>query len=381
MKSFINIFLVLFLFSPCLTGLSCSAGQNRNEESSKKFDDQSDELSKIVYKAKKISFLKSLIVMRNDKVIVEEYLNGGRPDQLNDIRSASKSILSGILGCAIRDGHIDSIDQKIIDFFPEYKSDKLDPRIYDLRIRHLITMRSGFDVRESGKVYEQLYESNNWIEHILNLPFKSDPGKKFNYHSFNTHLLSGTITKASGMSTLQYATQALFAPLGITKVLWEKDPNGYCIGGWGLSMTARDMVKFGSLYLKNGIYRGTQIIPSEWIKSSTTENTGMIGTYYSGWNNAYGYGYLWWVRRLDDKIDIPYAMGHGGQRIVFIPNANAVLVTQAEPNPKPPTSSYKRHRAIDSLLFDNFSYFLLNSLDPSNKKSDFFLRPTLHPFG
>jgi CubicO group peptidase (beta-lactamase class C family) len=112
-----------------------------------------------------------------------------------------------------------------------------------------------------------------------------------------------------------------------------------------------------------------------------TENTGMIGTYYSGWNNAYGYGYLWWVRRLDDKIDIPYAMGHGGQRIVFIPNANAVLVTQAEPNPKPPTSSYKRHRAIDSLLFDNFSYFLLNSLDPSNKKSDFFLRPTLHPFG
>ena len=358
MKPIINALIVLFLSVQCFTNFSCVVKQNSNDEAINKVDDRSGELSKILYKAKEMSFLKSLIVLKDDKVIVEEYLNGGRSDQLRDIRSASKSILSAILGSAIKDGYIDSIDQKVIDFFPEYKSDKLDPRVYDLRIRHLITMRSGFDVKESGKVYQQLYESNNWIGHILNFPFKSDPGKKFNYHSFNTHLLSATITKATGMSTLEYATQALFTPLGITKVLWEKDPNGYCIGGWGLSLKAQDMAKFGMLYLNDGYFQGTQVVPSEWIKSSTTEKTGMIGTYYSGWNKAYGYGYLWWVKRLDNKIDIPFAMGHGGHRIAIVPNVNAVMVTQAEPNPKPPTSSYKRHRAIDSLLFEYFTYFL-----------------------
>jgi len=159
MKPLIRILLVLLLFSQCFTGLSCSTGQHRNKGSNNKIDDQSDELSKILYKIKEMSFLKSLIVLKNDKVIVEKYLNGGSSDQLNDIRSASKSILSAILGCAIKDGYIDSIDQKIIDFFPEYKSDKLDPRVYDLRIRHLITMKSGFSIRETENDYQQLYKS------------------------------------------------------------------------------------------------------------------------------------------------------------------------------------------------------------------------------
>jgi len=167
------------------------------------------------------------------------------------------------------------------------------------------------------------------------------------------------IAKATGMSTLDYATSVLFSPLGITEVKWEKDPKGYCIGGWGLALKASDMVKLGTLYLNNGIFNGRQVIPSEWIKSSTTESTGMIGTYYSGWNKSYGYGFLWWVKRTRNHTDIPFAMGHGGQRIAIIPDVNAVLVTQAEPNPEP-SFSFKRHRAVDSLLFDDFIPYLLN---------------------
>jgi len=127
-----------------------------------------------------------------------------------------------------------------------------------------------------------------------------------------------------------------------------------------LHMNAKDMAKFGTLYLNNGLFKGTQVVPLEWIKLSTIERTGMIGTYYSGWNRSYGYGFLWWVKRIDENTDIPFAMGHGGQRIAFIPETNAVMVTQAEPNPKPPSSSFKRHRAVDSLLFDDFAYYLLN---------------------
>ena len=362
MKPIIKALIILLLSVQGLANFGCVVKQTSNAGTFSKFDDRSSELSNILYKAKKMSFLKSLIVLQNDKIIVEEYLNGGRSDQLNDIRSASKSILSAILGCAIKDGYIDSIDQKVIDFFPEYKSDKLDPMLHKLKIKHLITMTSGFNIDETAKVYQQLYNSSDWVEHILQLQLNNEPGKKFNYHSFNTHILSAIITKATGMSTLEYAKAVLFSPIGITKIKWEKDPKGYCIGGWGLSMTAKDMVTFGTLYLNNGIYEGKELIPAEWIRSSTTEKTGMIGTYYSGRNKSYGYGYLWWVRRLDDTIDVPFAMGHGGQRIAILSNANAVMVTQAEPNPKPPSSSYKRHKAIDSLLFEDFAYFLMKPL-------------------
>jgi len=350
---------VLLMTAFSFTFYCCTIGQIETDKSLSRIVTKSDNLSKILRKTNEMHYLKSLIVLKNDELIVEKYINGGGPDQIHDIRSASKSVLSAIVGIAIKDGYINSIDQKIIDFFPEYITDELDSKIYDLRIRHLITMKSGFNIKETAQAYQQLYKSTDWVEHILHLPFRAAPGKKFNYNSFNTHLLSATIAKATGMSTLDYATSVLFSPLGITKLKWEKDPKGYCIGGWGLSLKAQDMVKFGTLYLNNGLFNGRQVIPSEWIKSSTIERTGMIGTYYSGWNKSYGYGFLWWVKRIDNHIDIPFAMGHGGQRIAIIPDVNAVLVTQAEPNPEP-SISFKRHRSVDSLLFDDFASYLLN---------------------
>jgi CubicO group peptidase (beta-lactamase class C family) len=356
----VALMLVVFLMTAfSFTFFSCTGGQTNPDKSIIRIESKSDNLSNILRKTEEMPYLKSLIILKNGEVIVEKYINGGGPDQIHDIRSASKSVLSAILGVAIKDGYIDSIDQKVIDFFPEYITDELDPKIYNLRIRHLITMKSGFNIKETAKAYQQLYKSTDWIEHILHFPFSAVPGKKFSYNSFNTHLLSATISKATGMNTLDYATSALFTPLGITKVKWEKDPKGYCIGGWGLSLKAQDMIRFGTLYLNNGLFNGSQVIPTEWIKSSIIERTGMIGTYYSGWNKSYGYGFLWWIKRIDNHIDIPFAMGHGGQRIAIIPGVNTVLVTQAEPNPEP-SVSFKRHRSVDSLLFDELASYLLD---------------------
>lgn len=359
MKNVALMLVVFLVMAISFIFFSCTGGQTNPDKSIIRIETKSDNLSNKLRKIEEMPYLKSLIILKNGEVIVEKYINGGGSDQIQDIRSASKSILSAILGIAIQDGYIDSIDQKIIDFFPEYITDKLDPKIYDLSIRHLITMKSGFNIKETAKAYQQLYKSSDWVEHILHLPFIAAPGEKFNYNSFNTHLLSATISKATGMSTLDYATSALFSPLGIAKIKWKKDPKGNCIGGWGLSLTAQDMVKFGILYLNNGRFNGSQVIPSEWIKSSTIERTGMIGTYYSGWNKSYGYGFLWWVKRIDKHVEIPFAMGHGGQRIAIIPDVNAVLVTQAEPNPEP-SASFKRHRSVDSLLFDDLASYLLD---------------------
>jgi CubicO group peptidase (beta-lactamase class C family) len=303
-------------------------------------------------------FLKSLIIVKDGTAIVEEYMNGGREELCLDLKSASKSILSALVGVALQENYLKSIDQKVMDFFPEYATNDLDSRIFDLTIKHLLTMKAGFNSKESVKAYRLLNESSDWIRAILHLPFKSNPGEKFNYHSFNTHLLSAIITKAVGMSTLEYSKKALFSPLNIDTVLWEKDPKGYYIGGWAMSLGARDMAKFGLLYLNNGKIGGTQIVPAEWIKQSTIVRSGMLSTYYSRWKRTYGYGYLWWVKRIDGKNDIPFALGHGGQRIAFMPDVKVVMVTQADSMVKPSTS-HKQHRAIDSLLFDNLAKYFL----------------------
>jgi CubicO group peptidase (beta-lactamase class C family) len=357
MRKLLLLPVVFFISFAIFTIASCNPTDTENNKPLFQPKTRTARLSQILNKTENLRYLKSLAIWQNGELIVERYINGGTSDQLHDIRSASKSILSAILGIALKDGYIKSLDQKPIDFFPEYITDDLDPKIYDLTIRHLITMKSGFKIVESAKIYAQLYASSDWVDHIIHLPFGEQPGKKFNYHSFNTHLLSATLTKAIGMSTLEYARSALFEPLGITNVKWNQDPKGYHIGGWGLYLNARDMLKFGMLYLNRGVFDGISIIPEKWIEWSTSPSTGVMGTYYSGRNQSYCYGFLWWIKRVGETIDIPFAMGHGGQRIAFIPEVNAVLVTQAEPNPKP-SLSFKRHRAVDSLLFDDVVDYL-----------------------
>ena len=181
--------MALFLIAACAGGHKdrCKPLSNNASETYK--------LSEIVCKADNIPCLKSFIVIQNGEFIIEKYLHGGGPDQFIDLKSASKSILSAVLGIAISEGYITSIDQKIMDFFPDYLKDDIDPRTPEITIRHLITMKSGFGLKESAKAYQRLYDASDWIGHIFSLPIKSNPGDEFNYLSFNTHLLSAIITQ------------------------------------------------------------------------------------------------------------------------------------------------------------------------------------------
>lgn len=359
MKNLIRITIISLLILSNFLFVACVKDQRSKNPPPSQKERKVEDLKDILDQAKDMSFLKSLIVIQNGTLVIERYMNGGHADLQNDIKSGSKSILSALLGIAIQDGYIESIDQKVIRFFPEYELGDTDPRLLDLTIRNLIMMRSGFAVRETAQAYEDLNNSSDWIKHILNLPFANNPGEKFNYLSFNTHILSAIITKATGKNTLEYATAVLFSPLGIKNVKWDQDPNGYYIGGWGISLKAWDMAKFGLLYLNDGVYEGKNIIPAEWIRESTIERTGMIGTYYSRfWDDSYGYGYLWWVKRIDSNIDIPFAQGHAGQRIAVFKKVNAIMVTQT--NARVNFSvSHKQHRAVDQLLFRDISEFLL----------------------
>ena len=320
---------------------------------------KSDELSEILQKTVNLPFLKSLIIVKDGTTIVEKYMNGGREGLYLDLKSASKTIISALVGIALHENYIKSIDQKVMDFFPDYARGELNPRIFDLTIEHLLTMKSGFQIKESGRTYQSIYESSDLINEILHFPFNSNPGEKFNYISFNTHLLSAIITKATGMSTLEYAKKVLFSPLNIEKVIWKQDPKGYYIGGWAMSLTAEDMKKFGLLYLNNGEFNGKKVVPSEWVEQSITGRSKMMNIYYeSFWKRDYNFGYLWWIRRINRDMAIPFASGHGGQKIVFIPEVNVVMVAQANSEVNPSISG-KQHRAIDSLLFDHLGKYFI----------------------
>jgi len=264
----------------------------------------------------------SLLIVRNGYLLFEDYYYGNEVDKAHEIRSASKSYISALLGIAIDKGFINSLDQKMMDFFPEYQTSDLDSKKYQITIKHLLKMRSGL-TDDDGYT-----ESDNWIKYITELPLGADPGEQWFYATSGTHLLSGIITKATGKSSLDFAKEYLFEPLNITIDQWAQDPQGYHSGGNHMVFTSRNMAKFGLLYLNNGLHDGKQIISSQWISETLQpySNTGW------GWGSDFeeaGYGFLWYVGKMNN-YQIYFAAGHGGQFILNVPKLNMVIVTTAE---------------------------------------------------
>jgi CubicO group peptidase (beta-lactamase class C family) len=159
---------------------------------------------------------------------------------------------------------------------------------------------------------------------VLDRPLQTQPGEQFNYNSGNSHLLSAILQQATGQSTLAYAKERLFEPLGITKLEWARDPNNIYCGGFGISMTVRDMAKIGLLYLHQGAWQGKQLVSQEWVQKSLQQQS-------EGWQPLGVYGYQWWLRPAhgDVKYDIYFASGYAGQYILIIPKLNAVVTFTA----------------------------------------------------
>jgi CubicO group peptidase (beta-lactamase class C family) len=246
-----------------------------------------------------------------------------------NLRSATKSIMSILLGIALDKQYINSIDEKVYKFLPSYnfQNDKLKKEI---TIEHLITMKSGLASIEKGiKTFKLLFSDGDWINAILNLPMETRPGRSFIYNSANTHLLSAVLSNATKMSTYDFADHFLFQPLGIKNVYWEKDKKGYNFGGGNLFMKPHDMAKIGYLFLNNGILDGKEIVSKSWIEES------LKGRFE--WEYGYHYGYLWYIRKEkaenQSKEYITYsASGAGGQKIWVIPELDIVMVATSRTN-------------------------------------------------
>ena len=188
--------------------------------------------------------LRSLLIWVDGQLVEEQYYRGANERRLANLKSASKSIISILVGIAIDLGYLDGLDQPIAEFFPRFFSGTVDPVKTTITLEDLLTMQSGLETT-SNRNYGRWVQSQNWVRHVLSRPVVDHPGGRMIYSTGSTHLLSAIITEATGMSTLEFGRRQLAEPLGITLPSWLRDPQGIYFGGNEMQLTPRAMLKSG----------------------------------------------------------------------------------------------------------------------------------------
>jgi len=282
-----------------------------------------ENLSFIRARAESSLRLTSVTVVRNGKLVYEEFFKGFKKDSLHDVRSVTKSVVSLLTGLAIQEGYMHGIDDPIELYLSPEKFALTDLQ-KSITINHLLTMSSGFEWNENnGNAYNEWVLSKRPIGFLLDKPIVNMPGSTFNYNSAAVHLLGVIISEATGMSLPDFASQYLFSKIGITSVQWEQADVNYVNGGSGIRLRPEDMAKIGQLILQKGWSGSEQIVNEEWIDTTTSpafawrRQYGVLGNYvYAG---------LWWVH--DAPLKAFFAWGYGGQYIYIVPEKNLVVVT------------------------------------------------------
>ena len=268
--------------------------------------------------AARLPRLRSLLVSWRGSLILERYYGGARATQPANIKSASKSVIAALVGIAVSKGLIRSVDQPILDFFPELARDP-EPKKRDITVEDLLTMRSGLE-STSGRQYGAWVQSRNWVRYALGQPLTDPPGTRVEYSTGTSHLLSAILTKATKKSTWQFAQDELARPLGFSLPPWPRDPQGIYFGGNEMLMTPRQMIRFGELYENGGRVGDRQLIAKAWIDQTA------VGRGRSRWGSDREYGYGFWIREFAGHKSV-YAWGYGGQFIFVVPDLDLVVVT------------------------------------------------------
>lgn len=275
-----------------------------------------------------------IIVLKNANLLYENYYNECTSTNSLHVFSVTKSIISILIGIAIDKEYIKSVNQKVLDFYPDYIVKKGEKTIQNITLRDILTMTVPYKYKTEP--YNEYFTSDDWVKSALELLGGKGAIGEFRYAPLiGPDILSGILIHTTGRSVLDFATEYLFSPLDIQvtdnvifrdkeeQLAWYKeknvsgwvaDPKGVNTAGWGLTLTTKDMAKLGQLYLDNGIWNGQQIISSEWIKNSTKE--------HSRWGKL-SYGYLWWI--IDEMEHSYAAMGDGGN-IIYINTKKKMVI-------------------------------------------------------
>lgn len=270
----------------------------------------------------------SLLVIENNDLVIEQYYNGWTKERLHFLASNTKSFNSLLIGVAIEQGYIKNVNQRMLDFFPEYEYLKKDTLKNKITIKNLLTMTSGLkwdeqslpisDPNNMGVIFDK---TEDWLKSALTLEMDTMPGTKYVYSGPNNIILSEIIKKTTGQNIAEFAEKYLFEPIGINEYKWGKKNDVYDSGG-GLSLKSRDIAKYGLLHLNKGKWNDKEIVSEKWIKEIFSPYIEIHHPFYSC--------YQWQMANTDFGFDVWFIPGNGGQIINIIPVLNMVIIINAD---------------------------------------------------
>ncbi len=290
--------------------------------------DSIENLINLIYETKHKDF-RGLVVLKDNHIVIEEYFNTFMRNTIHDIRSAGKSVTALLLGVAMQEGLIESLDQSVYSLFSEVKNPKINKDYKKIKLRHIIDMSSGLDADSDD--YRTVGQAGNWIgkddwkEYLLNVPLVSEPGNKFVYADMHPLLVGLAIEEASGMSLKDYAREKLFGPLGISQVYWFTNASNQTGAAGNLYLTTLGLAKLGLLITNNGKWNNQQIIGSDYIDLLKNSKNLDVSNWF---NLADTYGMFWYKSTRtfgDKKMDYLFGSGLGGNHLVVIPDENIVM--------------------------------------------------------
>jgi CubicO group peptidase (beta-lactamase class C family) len=297
------------------------------------------------YAANPDVYTRGLVIIRKGYIVGEAYFGNFDLYSRHPSFSVAKSFMSALIGIGIDRRIFESVDEPIYNYYPELNQKKgIRVRSYfpgdlpssrvkqRITIENLLTMTSGLDWNEddlsniTANDVVQMIRQDNYVQYVLGKPIIHEPGSVWNYSSGDPMLLSGLFNRVLGISVFQFGLENLFSHIGITQIVWESDPSGQTIGGWGIEATVREYAKFGYLYSKGGEWEDRQVVPRNWVYQSVQPVS----------ENVNNYGYLWWLRPSLGGYDgslIPddtfFARGLFTQEIFVIPSKDLVIVRMA----------------------------------------------------
>lgn len=283
------------------------------------------------------SNMAGMVIMKDWKAVYEKYFCGCTEADRIHVFSVTKSILSILIGIALDKGYIHSVDQKVLEFYPEYTVKKGEKTIQNVTIKDMLTMTAPYKYKSNP--YTKYFTSMDWVKFSLDVLGGKGQIGEFRYAPIvGPDILSGILERAAGQSAFEFAKEYLFAPLGITveKTItfhskeeqmafykatdiscWVAGPTGVNTAGWGLTLSPMDMAKIGQMFLNGGMWNGNRIVSEKWVSDSTSEQ--------SRWKQRdLPYGYLWWIGEQDNGYA---AMGDGGNIIYVSPDKNMVVAS------------------------------------------------------
>ncbi len=290
-----------------------------------------DLVAELFCEAEQEETLFGVVVVQGGQLIAEGYFNDGSIDQLSSRASVTKSFTSALVGRAVDLGCLSSVGQRMLDFFPEYADAIEDPRKEKITVHHLLQMRSGYPWEESSEELWDAILTGDYLRRIVDFELVAEIDTEHHYSNLSSHWLGVIVERACGTDLRTFAEEELFAKFDAELGPWSEDIEGFNTGAWGLEVTARDMARFGQLYLDWGRYQGKQVLPTEWVQASHTSPAEVSGEATPGPEfTNYGYGYQWWSAYAGGtRAD--FAWGHGGSFIFVVRSLDLVIAVTADP--------------------------------------------------